>query len=138
MLCGSSGLSQLFTALILSASRRHCSSHLARPWPPTLVVFPRPLGTSSSSRIPPKAEWLEDLASESPDMLLLLVQALSRVLFFATPWTAACQSPLSLGFPRQKYWSILCCHAFFQGIFPIQGSNPCLLQLQTCRWILYC
>ena len=22
-----------------------------------------------------------------------------------TPWTVACQSPLSLGFPRQEYWS---------------------------------
>ena len=26
------------------------------------------------------------------------------------------------------------CHALFQGIFPIQGSNPGLLH---CRWILY-
>ena len=24
---------------------------------------------------------------------------------FATPWTVACQAPLSLGFPRQEYWS---------------------------------
>ena len=23
---------------------------------------------------------------------------------FATPWTVACQAPLSLGFPRQEYW----------------------------------
>ena len=22
-----------------------------------------------------------------------------------TPWTVACKSPLSLGFPRQEYWS---------------------------------
>ena len=22
-----------------------------------------------------------------------------------TPWTAACQAPLSMGFPRQEYWS---------------------------------
>ena len=27
------------------------------------------------------------------------------------------------------------CHAFLQGIFPTQGSNPGLLY---CRWILYC
>ena len=26
---------------------------------------------------------------------------------FATPWTVAHQSPLSLGFPRQEYWSRL-------------------------------
>ena len=24
---------------------------------------------------------------------------------FATPWTVACQAPLSVGFPRQEYWS---------------------------------
>ena len=30
---------------------------------------------------------------------------LSCVQLFATPWTAALQAPLSMGFPRQKYWS---------------------------------
>ena len=25
--------------------------------------------------------------------------------FFVTPWTAACQAPLSMGFPGQEYWS---------------------------------
>ena len=24
-----------------------------------------------------------------------------------TPWTVACQAPLSMGFPRQEYWSKL-------------------------------
>ena len=24
---------------------------------------------------------------------------------FATPWTVPCQAPLSMGFPRQEYWS---------------------------------
>ena len=33
----------------------------------------------------------------------------SHVQFFVTPWTAACQAPLSLGFPRQEYWSGLPC-----------------------------
>ena len=27
------------------------------------------------------------------------------VQLFATPWTAAHQAPLSMGFPRQEYWS---------------------------------
>ena len=26
---------------------------------------------------------------------------------FATPWTAALQASLSMGFPRQEYWSVL-------------------------------
>ena len=30
---------------------------------------------------------------------------LSHVQFFATSWTAARQAPLSMGFPRQDYWS---------------------------------
>ena len=25
--------------------------------------------------------------------------------FFATPWTVACQAPLSMRFPRQGYWN---------------------------------
>ena len=35
------------------------------------------------------------------------VKSLSRVLLFATPWTAAYQAPLPLGFSRQEYWSRL-------------------------------
>ena len=30
---------------------------------------------------------------------------LSHVALFATPWTLACQDPLSVEFPRQEYWS---------------------------------
>ena len=33
------------------------------------------------------------------------VKSLSRVRLFATPWTAAYQAPLSMGFSRQVYWS---------------------------------
>ena len=33
------------------------------------------------------------------------VKSLSRVWLFATPWTAAYQAPLSMGFSRQEYWS---------------------------------
>ena len=51
---------------------------------------------------------------------------------FATPWTVACQAPLSMGFPRQEYLSGLL--FLFQGIFQIHGLNPHLLH---CRQILY-
>ena len=43
----------------------------------------------------------------------------------ATPWTAGCQDPLSMGFSRQEYWSGL--HFLLQGIFLTQGLNPGLL-----------
>ena len=33
------------------------------------------------------------------------VKLLSHVQLLATPWTAAYQAPLSMGFPRQEYWS---------------------------------
>ena len=33
------------------------------------------------------------------------VKSLSRARLLATPWTAAHQAPLSMGFSRQEYWS---------------------------------
>ena len=57
---------------------------------------------------------------------------LSYVWFFATPWTVAHQTPLSMEFSRQEYWSGLPCPS--PGIFLTQGSNPGLL---LCRQILY-
>ena len=49
-----------------------------------------------------------------------------------TPWTVACQAPLSMGFSRQEYG--VGCRALLQGICPTQGSNPgllCLLHWQV-------
>ena len=36
---------------------------------------------------------------------LVVVQSLSRVQLFASPWIIACQAPLSIGFSGQEYWS---------------------------------
>ena len=36
----------------------------------------------------------------------LKVKSLSRVRLLATPWTAAYQAPLCMGFSRQEYWSV--------------------------------
>ena len=47
---------------------------------------------------------------------------LSRVRLFATPWTVACQSPLSLGFSWQEYWSGLPCPS--PGDLPDAGIEP--------------
>ena len=46
----------------------------------------------------------------------MCVSVLSRVQLFATPWTVAHQAPLSVGFPRQEYWSGL--------PFPPPGDLP--------------
>ena len=32
-------------------------------------------------------------------------RSLSRTQLFSTPWAVAHQAPLSIGFPRQEYWS---------------------------------
>ena len=44
------------------------------------------------------------------------VKLLSHVQLFVTPWTAACQAPLSMGFSKQEYWSGL--------PFPSPGDLP--------------
>ena len=36
---------------------------------------------------------------------LFLLAVLSCVRFFMTPWTVACQAPLSMEISRQEYWS---------------------------------
>ena len=38
-------------------------------------------------------------------MLLLLLSGFSRVRLCATPWMAAHQAPLSLGFSKLEHWS---------------------------------
>ena len=39
------------------------------------------------------------------DSACLVVCSFSRVQLSATLWAMACQSPLSMGFSRQEYWS---------------------------------
>ena len=41
---------------------------------------------------------------------------------FATPWTVACQAFLSIGFPRQEYWSGLPLPSL--GNLPNPGTEP--------------
>ena len=67
----------------------------------------------------------------------LCVYVVCHVWLFATPWTVACQAPLSMEFSRQEYWSGL--------PFPIPGDlpSPAIEPMSiTCvsyigRWILY-
>ena len=49
---------------------------------------------------------------------MCVLSRFSCVQFFATLWTAAHQTPLSMGFARQIYWSGL--------PFPIPGDLPYL------------
>ena len=56
------------------------------------------------------------LGCQIVNFVLLCVKSLSRVRLFASPWTVACQAPLSMGFSRQEYWSGL--------PFPSPGDLP--------------
>ena len=74
---------------------------------------------------PPASERRDaiSLGEHSPCPTCVSDKSLSRGRLWATPWTAARQAPLSLGFSKN---SGVDCHALLQGIFPHQGSNPCL------------
>ena len=53
--------------------------------------------------------------------------AVAQSCLTVSPWTAARQTSLSMGFSRREYWSGL--HTLLQGIFPTQESNLSLLWL---------
>ena len=52
-----------------------------------------------SSTLAWKIPWMEEPGG------LQFLGSLSRVRLLATPWTAAYQAPLSMGFSRLEYWS---------------------------------
>ena len=66
--------------------------------------------------------------SGESNVLKVKVKSLSRVGFFATPWTIAHQAPLSMGFSRQEYWSGLPFPS--PGYLPDPGIEPRFLTLQ--------
>ena len=55
---------------------------------------------------------MEQKASKGFLGLLLLLSRFSRVRLCATPWMAAYQAPLSLGFSKQEHW--VGCHFLLQ------------------------
>ena len=72
-----------------------------------------------------RMDWLDLLAVQGTLKSLLqhhsskapvLWHSLSHVQLIATPWTIACQAPLSMGFSRQEYWNGL--------PFPSPGDLP--------------
>ena len=54
--------------------------------------------------------------------LYLLLSHFNCVQLFTTPWTAAHQAPLSMGFSRHEYWSGFPCPA--QGDLPNARTEP--------------
>ena len=62
------------------------------------------------------------IQNASRAMLEKLMKLLSHVWLFVTPWTVARQTPLSMGFTRQEYWSGLPCPS--PGDLPDPGIEP--------------
>ena len=42
-------------------------------------------------------------------------------LILATPWTVACQNPLSMGFSRKEYWTAI---SFSKGSSRLRNQTP--------------
>ena len=59
----------------------------------------------------------------------LMLSHFSHVQLFATPLTAACQIPLSIGFSRQEYWNRLPCLP--SGDLPHSGMEPTSFMFPT-------
>ena len=74
------------------------------------LPFPSP-GDLPHPGIKPRSPTLQ--ADTLPSELCLTLE---------TPWTIACQTRLSMGFPRQEYWSGLPFPS--PGIFPDPGTEP--------------
>ena len=66
------------------------------------LPFPSP-GDLPKPRIEPRSPALQTDAL--PSEPLGEVKSLSRVQLFVTPWTIAYQTPPSMGFSREEYWS---------------------------------
>ena len=67
-------------------------------------------------------------------LCVLCAQMLNRVRLFVTPWTVSLEAPLSMGFPRQEYWSGLPFPSL--GDLPNPGIEPAppALQADSYHW----
>ena len=84
----------------------------------------------SGFRLPCVTDKLCDNGKSIDFSELPFAQSLSWVWLFVSPWTTvAHQAPLSLGFPRQEYWSRLPFPS--PGDLPDQGIEPTSPALQT-------
>ena len=67
--------------------------------------------------------------------MLLLLSRFSQIHFFVTLWTVVLQTPLSMGFSRQEYWSGLPFPTL--GDLPnpgIQPMSPALASYKKIKW----
>ena len=83
-------------------------------------------------------EFISQLLEQYEDPnTCVCAQFLSPVWLFATLSTVACPGSSVHGISWARILGVGC-HLLLQGIFLIQGLNPCHLHLQHCWRILYC
>ena len=110
-------LGEFFGTLLNFASE--VSGSLAYPGPALIHATLQRRKPRARSEVP--LIWVTQAVNEC-------AKSLQSSLLFATPWTVACQAPLSTGFSG-KNTGVGCCQALVQGISPTQGWNLCLLCL---------
>ena len=91
----------------------------ATPWQPTRLLCP---WDSPGKNIGVGCHFLLQ------SMHACMLSCFSRVRLCVTPWTAAHQAPLSMGLPRQEYWSGL--------PFPSTSHRALVLKLQLPRQLV--
>ena len=88
----------------------------------SILIYPPRDGQESQTLVGGFLQFIHEASTsfiQSTNILKSLhvrVCVLSCVCLFATPWTIACQAPLSMAFPRQEYWTGL--------PFPSPGDLP--------------
>ena len=81
-----------------------CDSILCAPWGPQQNWVTHLTGWTQSGQV----QWPHSTGVQHSRVCfywLCLLSRFSHVWLSATPWTMACQAPLSMGFSRQEYWS---------------------------------
>ena len=101
------------------------SSSLTRDWTWALSIGSTVLATGP----PGMSHMIFALWFFFFEFCICVVQVHCCVRLFVTPWTVAHQAPLSMGFPRQEYWSGLPCPP--PGDLPNPGIRPVCPALQA-------
>ena len=95
--------------------------------PPTVFsVQGHEAGNSTSAQKGSKTQQVKGRVGRTERVVLTYIHCMlsrfSRIRLFVTPWTVACQAPLSMGSSRQEYWSGLPCPP--PGDLPDPGIEP--------------
>ena len=72
--------------------------------------------------------WAAEVIPLKVNACVCLCVVVSHVWFLETPWTVASHGPLSIGFPRQEYWSGL-------PLPPLRNPTCVSCICGSCRWI---